>query len=109
MKTGQLDLSPNHRDCCGKQAIPWQAEKLLKQSWVVEQHGIEKKKWRNTARAREIQTRLGGVAVAQGHPQAAQECLKLAVELCFKACGSHHPETALAQCRMAANTADMQK
>jgi len=89
--------------------LPWQAERLLEQSWNVEQHGMAKKKLRNTPRAREIKTRMGGVAVVQGRPEVANACLKLSTEMCFTACGPKTPETTMAQCRLAANNADLQR
>ena len=82
-----------------------QAEKLLRRSLDIQQHYMKDKSMAIVG----TQTRLAGALIAQSAPERAQPYLQAAVDATLRELGATHPDTALAQCRLASCQADLLK
>lgn len=84
-----------------------QAERLLRKSLHIQLcQGSDKGKSMAVAAT---QTRLAGELIALAAPERARPHLQAALDTAVKQLGPHHPDTALAQCRLASCLADLRE
>ena len=81
-----------------------QAERLLKRCLEILQRHCGSG---NNISIATTQTKLGGVCIAQNKPSNAEIYLRAALFSIEQGLGPEHPDTALAQCRLASCMADM--
>jgi hypothetical protein len=83
-----------------------QAEQVLRKSLVTTAQAINGD---SSLAAMGIQTHLAGLCIARGKPEKALPLLQGARNGILAGLGAEHPDTALAQCRLAACLADLHR